>query len=216
MPYAYGSLPEIALNPFQRGDFMNTLPWLALVMVALPSMALAQTEKTSVTPMTEKRGGKPYFEASQSVTEQGTVVRVDSKTRNLTLRMAEGDTLVIKASNRVKNFDQIKERDVVKVAYTQTVNITVTDAGTPEVPQDTSSAQADSGPKPSGLTHYRATITALDKAKGVASLKGFDGADFTITPRDPARLDQVNVGDLVTISYTEAVAASVQKVKPKK
>lgn len=195
---------------------MNKLPWLALVMVALPSMALAQTEKTSVTPMTEKRGGKPYFEASQSITAQGTVLKVDSKARNLTFLNAERETLVIKASSRVKNFDQIKEKDVVKISYEQSVSITVTDAATAEVPRDTTSAQADSGAKPSGLTHYRATITALDKTKGVASLKGHDGADFTITPRDPARLDQVNVGDLVTISYTEAVAASVQKVKPKK
>lgn len=199
---------------------MSKLPWLALVMVALPSMALAQTEKTSVTPMTEMRGGKPYFEASQSITGQGTVLWVDSKTRKLTLRTAERETLVIKASNRVKNFDQIKERDVVKVAYTQTVNITVTDAGAAEVAQDTSSANAESEAKPgesaSKVTQYKATITALDKSKGIASLKGSDGADFTITPRDPARLGQVNVGDLVTISYTEAVAASIQKVKPKK
>ena len=195
---------------------MNTLPWLALVMVALPSTALAQTEKNSVTPMTEMRGGKPYFEASQSITAQGTVLKVDSKARNLTFLNAERETLVIKASSRVKNLHQIKEKDVVKISYEQSVSITVTDAATAEVPQDTTSAPADSEAKPSGLTHYKATITALDKSKGVASLKGYDGADFTITPRDPARLGQVNVGDVVTISYTEAVAASVQKVKPKK
>ena len=38
---------------------MNKLPWLALVMVALPSTALAQTEKNSVTPLTEMRGASP-------------------------------------------------------------------------------------------------------------------------------------------------------------
>jgi len=199
---------------------MSKLPWLALVMVALPSMVLAQTEKTSVTPMTEMRGGKPYFEASQSITAQGTVLTVDPKARNLTFLNAERETLVIKAGTGVKNFDKIKENDAVKISYTQRVSLTVTDAGAPEVAQDTSSTHADpeanSGESASKVTHYKARITALDKGKGVASLKGLDGSEFTVTPRDPARLGQVNVGDLVTISYTEAVAASIQKVKPKK
>jgi hypothetical protein len=40
---------------------------------------------------------------------------------------------------------------------------------------------------------------------------GPDGDSVTVTIRDPKKLENVKVGDLVEISYTEAVALSVEK-----
>jgi hypothetical protein len=62
-----------------------------------------------------------------------------------------------------------------------------------------------------GTLKYKASITAIDKEKGTVTLKGDDGRESTITPRNRANLDKVKVGDLVVFTYTEALAASVTK-----
>jgi hypothetical protein len=56
-----------------------------------------------------------------------------------------------------------------------------------------------------------ATIAGIDKAAGTVTLQGPTGKTTTIKARDPRNLDRVTVGDLVEITYTEAVAVSVEK-----
>jgi hypothetical protein len=63
---------------------------------------------------------------------------------------------------------------------------------------------------------YKATISAIDKAAGTATLKGYDGMEFMVTPIHPENLAKVSVGELVVFTHTSAVAASVKKVAAKK
>jgi hypothetical protein len=55
------------------------------------------------------------------------------------------------------------------------------------------------------------TITGLDKAAGTVMLQGPTGQVTTVKARDPRNLDRVAVGDLVEVTYTEAMAVSVDK-----
>ena len=59
------------------------------------------------------------------------------------------------------------------------------------------------------------TIQAIDKKNGTVTLKAPDGTLTTIKARNPAKLDKVTVGDLVEITYTEALAIGVEPA-PKK
>jgi hypothetical protein len=81
-------------------------------------------------------------------------------------------------------------------------------------------ARAKPGEKPAGVVGKEvtanATITAIDKAAKTATLKGEDGKSVTVTPRDPKNLEKVKVGDRLVITYTEAVAVSVEKAEKKK
>ena len=66
----------------------------------------------------------------------------------------------------------------------------------------------------------RALTIAKDMAgdcsvKGSLTLKSPDGREFTITPLHPENLELVAVGELVVFTYTESVAASVEKVATK-
>ena len=58
----------------------------------------------------------------------------------------------------------------------------------------------------------QSTITAIDLAKGTFTLTGPGGRSQTLKARDIANLRKVKVGDLVDITYSEAVAVSVQPV----
>jgi len=76
------------------------------------------------------------------------------------------------------------------------------------------------GEKPSMTAGKQTTVTAtvvgLDKKKGRVTLKGPRGNVMTVTAREPKRLDPVQVGDLIEVVYTEAVAISVEKPAKKK
>jgi hypothetical protein len=181
-----------------------------LMMLALP--AFAQVKESHGT-----KGGKPYFSASQKVTGTATVLDVNKSTREVTLQMEAGDTATVKAGPAVKNFAQIAKGDMVKVTYSEMLEISVGPPGEPATTQETSTSQAKPGEKPSAgviqKTTYQATITAIDTTAKTATLKGSNGVEHVVHPRNPANLKKVKVGDMVSITYTEGLAASVQKVK---
>jgi hypothetical protein len=184
-----------------------------LVLAALPAFAGAAEEKSGT------KDGKPYFEASNRVTEQATVLGVDAKSRVVTLKTEAGDTTKVVAGDLVKNFAQIKPKDLVTITYTEKLTIHVEAAGTAEVTTETMTSAAKPGEKPSGSvmerTSHKATIAAIDKTRGTVTLKDYDGKEVTVTPRHPENLDKVSVGEVVVFTYTEAVAASVQGVAAK-
>jgi hypothetical protein len=55
------------------------------------------------------------------------------------------------------------------------------------------------------------TIAGIDRAKSEATLRGPNGRVTTVRVRDPEKLDAVHVGDVVDITYTEALAVAVEK-----
>ena len=60
-----------------------------------------------------------------------------------------------------------------------------------------------------------ATVTAIDKKKGTVSLKGPNGKTVIAKAEEPKNLDKIKVGDELMITYTEALAISVEKAKKK-
>ncbi|MFI5370179.1 MAG: hypothetical protein ACHQ52_01385 [Candidatus Eisenbacteria bacterium] len=191
------------------------LPILAVLsLLALP--ALADDVKTS----SGTKNGKPYLQASQKISGEATVLAVNKSTRELTLRSADGDTTKIKCGPDIKNFAQIAKGDGVKVVYTESLMITVEPPGTAGTSTETSTAAAKPGEHPHGSvtqkTTVKASIAAIDKAAGTATLQMADGTQHVVTPRNPANLDKVKVGDMVVITYTEGLAASVEKPAAKK
>jgi len=187
---------------------------VALVLVAVPVSAGAVEVKSSVSA-----SGKPHFEASEKVTAEATVLSINKAKRLVKLGTAEGDTVEVECGEEVKNFAQIKVKDVVTVTYTEKLTIEVEGPGEAGATAEANVQAAKPGEKPKGEVsakiQYKANITAIDKAKGTVTLKGADGREATITPRNPANLDKVKVGDLVVFTYEEAVAASVTKAGPK-
>ena len=56
-----------------------------------------------------------------------------------------------------------------------------------------------------------ATITAINKKAETVTIKGPRGNTETIKAKDPKNLDLVKVGDLVEITYAQALAVSLDK-----
>lgn len=154
--------------------------------------------------------------AEQTVTATATVEKIDHKTRKVTLRGADGRTIQIKAGDRVRNLAQVKKGDEVTVTYFESLAFEVRRQGeaTPGAQVTAASAAARPGERPAGLEAQQVTVTstieAIDERAGTVTLKDADGELFTTRVRHPERLKLVRVGDLVDLTYTEALAVSVE------
>jgi hypothetical protein len=73
------------------------------------------------------------------------------------------------------------------------------------------------GPTGAGIgqaVEIQATVTAIDKAKRTVTVKGPRGKTKTLTVGKEARnFDQVKVGDMVTLTYMEALTIALEKAE---
>lgn len=140
---------------------------------------------------------------------------VDLKTRHVTLQRADGSVVKFAVGDSVRNLPQVKAGDEVNVTYYESLAYEVRKAGEgePVAAVTEGAARAPLGEKPAALigraTTMTATIAAIDKAVPTVTLRAPSGELTTFKVRDPQKLDRVSVGDLVNITYTEAVAISV-------
>lgn len=154
-----------------------------------------------------------------TVTATATVLRVDVKKRQVTLKAPDGQPFTITVDETVKNLPQVKKGDLVTVSYFESIAYDVRRPGEaePGVAAASEITTAKPGQKPGGVIAevYRvtATITAMDKKAPSVTLQVPGGVARTIAVRDPSKLDKVKVGDLVELTYSEALAVSVEKPK---
>ena len=153
----------------------------------------------------------------ETLTATATVQKVNLKNRHVTLKGSDGKTFTIVAGDEVRNLKQVKKGDVVRVTYHESVAYQVNKAGTakPGVSESTDVSRAKLGDKPgasvTNTVSVRMTIAAISKPTSEVTLRGPQGKTVQVKVRDPSKLDQVQVGDVVDITYTEAIAVAVEK-----
>jgi hypothetical protein len=158
-----------------------------------------------------------HVEREDVVRVSAIVEKIDQSTRVVTLRNSEGRKTTFRAGPDVRNLAQVKKGDQVDVALYRSVAMQLRKAGEvePGVAAAGAAERAEPGEMPSaaGAQSIKmiATIRALDRANQTATLEGPDGEVATIAVRNPAHFDVAEVGDLVEITYTEAMAISVEK-----
>lgn len=155
-----------------------------------------------------------------SVTVVATVTKIDYKTRAVTIKTADGQEASFVAGAAVKNFDQVKAGDVVNATYTEAVAYEVRKSGKSAGAEMTvAAATAKPGAKPAGVAGQQTTLTvaiaAIDIKVPSITFKGPGGQTRMVKVRDPAKLQGVSVGDVVDLTYAEAIAIKVEKA-PKK
>jgi hypothetical protein len=152
--------------------------------------------------------------SSQTVT--ATVLSVNQKTREVTIKMTDGQEHSFIAGDHVKNLAQVKKGDLITAVYTEELAYQVRTHGKAGGVQTTQAvASAAPGQQPAGAVAQQitvtVTITAIDPSVPSVTFKGPKGNLRTIKVQDPQKLNGVKVGDLVDISYTESLAVTVDK-----
>lgn len=159
---------------------------------------------------------------------------VDKRDRLITLTGTQGNTIVVRAGPKVRNFDRIKAGDDIVASYYEEVAVVVTQsAGPPPTEEegfaasegvfnapapseqiDAAAAVASRGAEPGAaaaeIVTIETTIEAVEYDTRIVTLAGRDGTSRRVKVGPAVDLEQLKQGDSVQIQITEAVAVDVQ------
>ena len=162
---------------------------------------------------------KISMSTSQTVMLTATVDAINHETREVTLRGPEGRTLDIVASEDARNLGQVKVGDILNIEYEQGMSIEVfaADGAEAGAGQLTVAGRSEEGEMPALAAIDALVVTAIVEEINLEAntfkLKGPSGLVKEFEARDPENLKKASVGDLVVITYTEAIAMSVASTK---
>jgi hypothetical protein len=154
--------------------------------------------------------------AARSVQVSAQVIALDKTTRTVTLKGPRGNAVDVVASDEVRNFDQIKVGDFVVVRYAQalTLELRKTKGAVGDVNVREGAVRARPGEQPGAVGARQvtaiATVTGVDKKKSTITLKGPRGNEVVLDVQNPDQFKVVKKGDQVEVTYTEALALSVE------
>ncbi len=159
-------------------------------------------------------------EDTQTVT--ATVEAIDVGTRMVTLRGPDGKQFTIRAAPEIRNLAQVKVGDKVVARYYESLVAELRNRGdesgeTTAPAGEAAIARAAPGAKPGVAAERQVSqsvrITAIDNKNHVVSFYGSDGLARSAPVRTPEGQDflsKLKVGDEVELTYTEAMAISVE------
>ena len=160
---------------------------------------------------------KPSLYTSQTVTMSAMVEAINHETREVTLRDAEGNSTSFVVGEEARNLDQVSVGDTVMAEFEQSLSIEVfaNDGTEPSAGGLAAAGRSEKGEMPAGMAVSSQVVTAtveeINLENNTFKLKGPSGEVSEYVARNPENLKKAAVGDLVVITYTEAVALSVEK-----
>jgi hypothetical protein len=186
------------------------VPLLTVGVLVLP--AGAQTPGTTTTSMSSEPG-KVHMQQTTEMTAR--VVGIDRTERVVTLKGPKGNEVDVVCGDEVKNFAQIKLGDQVTAKYVESLYLELkkTAAGVRESVEIEGGAHAKLGERPAGVAMRElvilADVTAVDPVKMTVTLKGPKNNIVTLPVKNPDQFKVVKKGDQVEVTYTQAMAISV-------
>ena len=151
----------------------------------------------------------------QSIT--ATVIGINAKERLVTLKGPEGDTLDIKADERVRNFDQIKTGDKLNIDYIASVAVSLADPSEKPTKTTVSNVEvAEKGAKPSVRTvdvvDVVGTILKVNKKDRTITVQGPEGKVVTLDVNEQIKdVDSLKAGGKIRARFTVATAVAITK-----
>jgi hypothetical protein len=174
---------------------------------AKPAPEKTPTKTTQPAPATPEA---PIATAATLVTSMATIEKVDKAASTVTLKGPQGNTFEAKAGPAV-DLDRLKIGDRVRTSFFEEVAVAI--VRHPEGPPKAAMTNVLRG----GVTAQQATITAridsVDPDKKTVTFRGPEGTVHTLKVEDPslaAQLSRIHPGDNMDVTYTQAVAISVE------
>jgi hypothetical protein len=185
------------------------------MLIALSACAGDSRSPESSAAAPRTTATEPRLLAEEYVEGEAVVQAVNKTDRTVTLRNAQGQPNTIAVPANV-DLNRLKKGDRVSIGVYQKLSLRVLPPGSAAL-----GATAAGGSTAPGQPEGRAwgqqlvvvnEVTAVDLASHTATLRGADGWSRTVAVKDPQmqdRMRNLRVGDLVELTYSEAVAAKV-------
>ncbi len=183
------------------------------LLAALLLFAASPCWSTESAPATDK----PSMTTSQTVILTAMVEAINHETREITLRGPEGKTVSFVASEEAQNLGQVAVGDIVMAEYVQTMSIEVfaNDGSEPGAGEIAVAGRSEKGEMPALTAIDALVVTAIVEEINIEAntfkLRGPSGEIKEYEAQNPENLKKAEVGDIVVITYTEAIALTVEK-----
>lgn len=158
---------------------------------------------------------------------QGRVTAINAETREITLMGPQANLITVTASDAVERFDEIAVNDIISFDYWTYMMAefrapTAEELETPIVMLEEgikATEDMDPGAAVGAVVKAVVTIEALNRPFMLATVKGPLGNFLSIPVEDEELLTKLNIGQVLILTYAEAVAVSLEKIssgEPKK
>lgn len=157
------------------------------------------------------------------VSVTASVEAIDQASREVTLKGPLGNSVTFTVDQRVKRLNEVMVGDNIRAEYyvsfaAEVRKPTAEEEKTPLVVLEAAAkAPPGTSPKAGGLRRFKVvtTVEGLDRPTETVTVKGPRGNFVTARVADPARLSQVRIGETIVVTYTEALAISLEKAEKK-
>jgi Cu/Ag efflux protein CusF len=202
---------------------VNTLVVALTLGLVVPGAALAASSSSDGVVVAQASPGSaatPRVVDVGIVTARGTVEAIDPDKKTITLKGPRRSvTLQVRDPQKLEG---VKVGDPVVAKYYESLAIEVKKPGeaTPGVSAQQAVATSKPGEVPAKAVGEQITATvtvvSIDKKAHTVTVKGPGGETDTVKARDPKNLEKLKAGDLVELTYTRALAISLDKPPAKK
>lgn len=159
---------------------------------------------------------KPVTQSAM-VTETAIIQAIDSTNRLITLKSEDGTVDTIYAGPEVTRFSELKVGDKVTFKYYESVVYAIQQPGAKPPDPDAIGITRNQGPRPGGTMSRQMTATVtvkvIDMNVPSVTITTEDGSTMSFKIENKKNLEGVKVGDKVQITYTQALAISVESPK---
>ena len=162
----------------------------------------------------------PEAASGSVINLRGKITAVDQEKKTVTILGERGNTLTLDVRDPAK-LAAVKVGDPVVAKYMESVMIRAVKAGgaVPGVSVEATRVGSKPGDAPGGTVTrdvtLTATITAIDTKAGTVTLTGPNGNTDTIKVKRPQVLESVSKGDLVEVTYSQALAIALDRAAAK-
>jgi hypothetical protein len=172
-------------------------------------------------PGAEEAGRPGATKIAETTNITATVEKVDLKNRKLSLRDPQGQRLEVQVPSEVTGLENLKKGDKIDITYSESLAMALLPPGqaAPRPEERTATGSQMGAAGAARQITAAVTITKVDQASNTVSFKEPDGSMRTVKVQDPEmqqRLADLKPGDVVQLTYTEAVAARLAPHAQKK
>jgi Cu/Ag efflux protein CusF len=159
---------------------------------------------------------KPVTQGA-AISETFVIDAIDYANRLVTLRDSSGVSQTIECGPGVERFNALKVGDKVTFRYYESVVYAIRKPGATDKPAENFGVVRTPGAAPGGTISKQmnavVTINAIDLKVPSVTVTSADGRKMSFKLENPKNAEGVKPGDKVEITYTQALAVSVEPAK---
>ena len=193
----------------------------AISYVALCSAMLGASQFPAISADERAELKAREVEILASVT--ASVEAVDQEKREVTLKGPLGNSVTFTVDKRVKRLKEVKVGDLVTADYYISIAAEIRKPTADEekaplvIVEEAGKTPKGTTPAAGGLRQFKVvtTVEGIDRPTKTVTVKGPMGRYLTARVADPSRLTELRIGETIVITYSEALAVSLEPASKK-